>query len=215
MFRSNEAATHPAAGSPAPVEARLKARRSPRLVAAGVVLACLGGLGGAMAFQEATHANQVVVVQRAVPRGEVIDAGDLAVVTIGSAPGVSTVPAGDLPGMVGRTALVDLPQGSLVGRGAVGEAVVPAGQAQIGLKLAAGRIPNQPMPAGTPVDLVEIQTDKQEFSELQVQGTVASAPVQTVDGAGWVLDVFLPQSQAQRVADLAAHDRIVLVRKAG
>ena len=123
-----------------------------------------------MAFQEATHANQVVVVQRAVPRGEVIDAGDLAVVTIGSAPGVSTVPAGDLPGMVGRTALVDL---------------------------------------------VEIQTDKQEFSELQVQGTVASAPVQTVDGAGWVLDVFLPQSQAQRVADLAAHDRIVLVRKAG
>ena len=71
------------------------------------------------------------------------------------------------------------------------------------------------MPAGTPVDLVEIQTDKQEFSELQVQGTVASAPVQTVDGAGWVLDVFLPQSQAQRVVDLAAHDRIVLVRKAG
>ncbi|GAA1390719.1 SAF domain-containing protein [Luteococcus peritonei] len=214
MLRRSTPQKSSAAGPDEAVGPRLRARRSPRMIAAGVALACLGGLGGAMAFQEATHANQVVVVQRQVARGEVVGNGDLSVVTIGSAPGVSTLPAERLPELVGGTALVDLPEGTLVGEGAVGEPQLPAGHSEIGIKLAAGRIPNQAMPAGTPVDLVEISGEGAEFSSLVVRASVASAPQRTADGSAWVLDVRLPQAQAQRIADLAAHDRIALVRKA-
>lgn len=193
----------------------LRPRRSPRLIAAGVMLACLGGLGGAMAYQEATHANQVVVMQRGLARGEVVRQSDLSVVTIGAAPGVRTLAAGSLPSLVGKQALVDLPQGSLVGEGSVGTPALAAGQAQLGIKLSAGRIPGQPLPAGTPVELVEISGEGAEFNSLVVQAIVLAAPEKLPDGSSHMLDVAVPQSQAQRLADLAAHDRMALVRKAG
>lgn len=199
----------------------LKARRSPRLVAAGLLVACLGGLGGAMAYQQASHANQVVVVQRTVPRGEVVEQGDLSVVTIGSAPGVHTTPARELDALVGRRALVDLPAGSLVGAESVGEPRLPDGTAQLGLKLASGRLPAESLPAGTPVDLVEVTSDKQgvtattQSSSLVVEARIQTAGQPSPDGSATVLDVAVPAAQAQRIADLAARDLVVIVRRAG
>lgn len=201
--------------------AHLKARRSPRLMAAGLLVACLGGLGGAMAYQQASHANQVIVVQRTVPRGEVLKQTDLAVVTIGAAPGVHTTPAEQLGSLVGRHALVDLPAGSLVAAESVGEPRLPEGTAQLGLKLAAGRLPAEPLPAGTPVDLVEVTADKQgvasttQSSSLVVEARIQTAGQPSPDGAAMVLDVAVPAAQAQRIADLAARDLLVVVRRAG
>lgn len=200
---------------PAALATHLRPRRSPRLVAAGLLLACLGGLGGAMAYQQASHANQVVVMQRAVPRGELVSTADLAVVTIGPAPGVHTVGAEQLPSLVGKQALVDLPAGSLVGADAVGDARLPEGSSQLGLKLAAGRVPVEQMPAGTPVQLVEVTSDKQESSALLVEASIITAPRLLPDGSSQVLDVAVPEAQAQRVADLAARDLLVVVRRAG
>ncbi|MEL4504772.1 SAF domain-containing protein [Luteococcus sp. H138] len=200
---------------PAALASHLRPRRSPRLVAAGLLLACLGGLGGAMAYQEASHANQVVVMQRSVPRGEVVHATDLAVVTIGPAPGVHTVDAEQLPSLVGKQALVDLAAGSLVGAGSVGEPKLPAGSAQLGLKLAAGRVPVETMPAGTPIQLVEVTSDKHESSALVVDASVVTAPRTLPDGSSQTLDVAVPEAQASRVADLSARDLLVVVRKAG
>ena len=199
----------------------LKARRSPRLVAAGLLVACLGGLGGAMAYQQASHANQVIVVQHTVPRGEVVRQSDLAVVTIGSAPGVHTTPARDLDALIGRRALVDLPAGSLVATESVGEPRLPDGTAQLGLKLAAGRLPVEPLPAGTPVDLVAVTSDKQgvtaatQSSSLVVEARIQTAGQPSPDGSAVVLDVAVPAAQAQRIADLAARDLLVIVRRPG
>lgn len=189
-----------------------RARRSPRLVAAGVLLACLGGLGSAMAFQQASHANQVLVASHTLMRGTTLHAGDLAVVTVGQLPGVHTIPAGQLDSLLGKQALVDLPGGSLVGSESVGVTTLPAGSAELGLKLNAGRLPNAQLPVGTPVQLVQVSTDKSS-STLVVDATVAQAPEKLPDGTGRVLDVAVPQTQAQQVADLAAHDLLVVVRK--
>lgn len=186
-------------------------------MAAGVMLACLGGLGGAMLFQQATHANQVVVVQRSVARGDVVRASDLGVVTIGTAPGVRTLPAEALDELVGQQALVDLPQGSLVGDGLVGTSSVPEGHAVLGLKLAAGRVPVQPLPAGTQVQLVQVGEAKGGAApqeQLVVLAQVVTAPREMADGSSQLLDVAVPGAAAQQVADLAARDLLVLVRKA-
>ncbi|MEL4356500.1 MULTISPECIES: SAF domain-containing protein [unclassified Luteococcus] len=198
-----------------PVAAHLRPRRSPRLVAAGLLLACLGGLGGALAYQRASHANQVVVVQHAVPRGELVRAQDLSVVTIGPAPGVHTVDANQLPSLVGKQALVDLPAGSLVGAGSVGQVRLAKGHVQLGLRLAPGRVPVEPMPAGTPVRLVEVTSDKQENSALVVEAMIVTAARTLPDGTSQMLDVGVPEAQAQRLADLSARDLLVVVRKAG
>lgn len=215
------ASAHPDGDPVAVPVAHLAPRRSPRLVAAGLLVACLGGLGGAMAYQQASHANQVVVVQRTVPRGEVVRQTDLAVVTIGSAPGVRTTPAGQIGTLVGRHALVDLPAGSLVAPESVGDPRLPEGTAQLGLKLAAGRLPVEALPAGTPVELVEVSADKQGItstggsSSLVVEATIQTAGQASQDGSATVLDVAVPAAQAQRIADLAARDLLVVVRRAG
>ncbi len=185
-----------------PTIATLRPRRSPRLVAAGGLLAALG------------HSNQVVVVAHSVPRGEVVQSTDLSVVTIGPAPGVRTIPGDQLTELVGKQALVDLPAGSLVGTGAIGTATLEAGQVQLGLKLQAGRVPVQSLPAGTAVQLVQVSSDKQNTKGLVVDAVVVTAPRTSTDGSSSLLDVAVPEGVSAEVADLAARDLIVLVRKA-
>lgn len=202
-----------------PEAVQLRARRSPRLIIAGVLCACLGGLGAALVYAQATSSTQVLVVARDVARGEVVQTSDLAVVTVGSVPGVSTVPASELATLVGGEAHVDLPRGSLVGEGSVGEPVVAEGTSQLGIRLAAGRLPVKSMPAGTRITLVAVTGTRtgaaQESSTLKVAGHVVSSPVPLVDGSSYVLDVAVPQGVAQQVADLAAAEQLVLVREAG
>lgn len=188
------------------------------MVAAGVLLACLGGLGAGAAWSQATEASQVVVMARAVERGEVVEVADLATTTIGSAPGVTTLSADRLAAVIGKQALTDLPAGSLLGAGSVGDPA-PSDGAVLGLRLAAGRLPQQAMPAGTAVLIVPVpssqagQQDTTEPAGPPVEATVVTAPQPLQDGASWVVDVQVAEASAVAVAGLAASDRVVLVKK--
>lgn len=211
--------TAPAGLPTRPDAVQLRARRNPRLVIAGVLCAALGGLGAAVVHAETSSSAQVLMAARDVSRGEVVQTSDLAVVTIGSAPGVNTVPASELSSLVGGEARVDLPSGSLVGDGAVGEPEVAKGTSQLGLRLAAGRLPVKVMPAGTRVTLVAVTGTRTGADDgvpsLRVTGQIVSSPVPLADGASYVLDVAVPQASAQQVADLAAREQLVIVREAG
>ena len=211
--------TAPAGLPTRPDAVQLRARRNPRLVIAGVLCAALGGLGAAVVHAETSSSAQVLMAARDVSRGEVVQTSDLAVVTIGSAPGVNTVPASELSSLVGGEARVDLPSGSLVGDGAVGEPEVAKGTSQLGLRLAAGRLPVKVMPAGTRVTLVAVTGTRTGADDgvpsLRVTGQIVSTPVPLADGASYVLDVAVPQASAQQVADLAAREQLVIVREAG
>lgn len=213
--------TAPAGLPTRPDAVQLRARRNPRLVIAGVLCAALGGLGAAVVHAETSSSAQVLMAVRDVSRGEVVQTSDLAVVTIGSAPGVNTVPASELSSLVGGEARVDLPGGSLVGQGAVGEPEVAKGTSQLGLRLAAGRLPVKVMPAGTRVTLVAVTGTRTGADadagvpSLRVTGQIVSSPVPLADGASYVLDVAVPQASAQQVADLAAREQLVIVREGG
>lgn len=204
-----------------PGQVQLRARRNPRLIAVGVLCACVGGLGGAMAYQQAGQSHAVIVVQQPVARGEVIGADDLGVTSIGSAPGVSTVPSGRLAELVGQQALVDLPRGSVLGESSVGTVTLPVGQAQLGLKVGAGRLPGGELPAGTRVLLVSVPSGNAAQAaggsepRVQIEAHVVTAPKLLPDGQSWTLDVAVPESAAADVAVLSATDRVVVVRKGG
>lgn len=227
-------AASPVATPAAPVP---RARRRPKLVALGVLAVCLGGLGAATLWTQATNTVPLVVVTQPVARGEVIEPGDLAVVDLPRAPGVSTVAADQLPGLVGRTAVTDLNAGSLLPSGAIGDPVLPPGQSHLGLRLAAGRIPAEPLPQGVPVSLVPVpgpQDVTAQYAGSQptggqssgsggptgtgnltpIRATIATAPVLAPDGTSWLVDVSVPTDDARQVAELAATDRLALVREA-
>ena len=199
--------------------ATMRGRRSPRLVIIGVLCAVLGALAVTAAFSQANETHTVVAVARAVPRGVVVRPGDLTTITIGSVPGVSTVPAAQLDALVGQTALVDLPQGSLVGAGAIGSPVMQPGTAHLGLKLAAGRLPSTPMPPGTTVTLVAVNSAAEGAAGTTTapigktfEATVISVPRELPDGTSWVLDVSVATAESAAIAELAASGRLVLTR---
>lgn len=133
--------------TPAPA---LRARRSPRLIVLGLLCACLGGLGSALALHQLTDARQIVVVSHDVARGETVRAADLGTVSVGAASGMSVVPADQLDSLVGRTALVDLGRGEAVAPGNIGDARIAAGRSHVGLRLPAGRVPGG-ITVGSPV----------------------------------------------------------------
>lgn len=204
---------------------RVRPRRQPRWIAAGLLAIALGGLGATLLWQELTTSTQVVVLQRPVPRGEVIKATDLRAVEVGSLTEVSSVPATELPSLVGKRALVDLAQGSLLPRGAVGTPDLERGASQVGLKLAPGRLPTGELSQGTPVRLIPLEDPRQGPAQTSGQGaaplpavitaTIASPPRVGPDGVATLLDVRVDQGLAQQVAELAAAERIALIKEAG
>ncbi len=202
----------------------LRPRRQPRWIALGILLACLGGLGSVLLYQQSATTQNVVVVANAVSRGEVIEAGDLGVRQVGALAGVAVVPAEQQTSLIGRHALVDLSPG-LLPTNSVGELVLPLDRIQLGLKLPSGRLPGGQLPPGTRVQLIEVSAPGQgrdpqagatptpeSVEPAVIDAMVLSSPTLGIDQASWVLDVHVATLDAEEVAKLAAADRLVMVR---
>ncbi len=185
-----------------------------RLVVFGLLLACLGSLGAVTLYQRGTTSQPVLVATRTISRGEVIGRNDLRIVDVSVGEGLRFVPAGSQTEVVGQVALVDLADGSPLTPGSYGKAVVAAGMVHIGLRLAAGRLPVRDLPAGTPVRLIGVSTKDGATGENVGTGVVVTSPRATSDGAASVLDIAVRSELAIVVAQLAATDRLVVVREA-
>lgn len=206
----------------APPRPTARPRRQPRWIAAGLLSVCVGGLGAALLYAEATGSREVLQVARPVSRGEQIRPGDLRPVQVGSVPGISTVPADRASELVGRRALIDLAGGSMLADGAIGQPSVEKGSTQLGVKLAPGRVPVGDLPTGTAVLLVPVDDPRvapgappsaQASAPPTVAAVVVTVPRPGPDGVATLLDVRVPQEKARLVAELAAADRLVLVRE--
>lgn len=201
-------------------EAPTRARRNPRWIALGVVALCLGALGSFFLYRDLSQAQTVVVVTQTVFRGSVVQADDLSVVTVGTTPGLRTVPADQLAGLVGLRASVDLVAGSLLPDGVIGQVAVPAAKrALVGINLTTGRAPVGYLTPGSAVRLVAIPPDGAEpgfadaSSNLAVQARVVDSKA-GADGGSTFLNVDVGADQAVVVATLAAQNRLVVVRDA-
>lgn len=195
---------------------RLRLRRSPRWLIAGVLAVVLGGLGSAFLYTSLAAADPVVRVNRTVHRGQTIQQADLGVVSVARGIDVPTVPASRLAEVVGSAAVTDLAQGSLLVADAYGPAALAPGTSRLGVRLAAGRLPSADLTPGTPLLVVALPAPTasgagSEALPASVGATLATVPAQQPDGS-WVVDLTLGADRAEAVARLAAAGRVALVR---
>lgn len=205
MFQQTDQADARVDSRPAGVQ--LRARRSPALVALGILLVVLGGLGSAALFSLNGEQHGVVTVAADIRRGDTVAREDLTVVDV---PGTLAVEAADaalLDTMVGQHALTDLPKGSFPRPEHLGADPLPDGEALVGLRLPLGRLPTADMPPGTGVLLVSLADGAQWDTAAQV----AARPVLLDDGASYSVNVRVPDPDALEVARLSAADQLALV----
>jgi hypothetical protein len=205
-----------------PTPPRVPGRRNPKWIALGVVALCLGGLLSYVIYARLANETAVVTVAQTVYRGEVIDAADLTTITLQGNTIAQAVSAADLESMVGKRAAVDLAAGSVLVATAVTEESIPAtGRAVVGLKLSAGRTPTSLLIPSAAVRLVALappDASGQDGSD-EVTGDTFTARVldqaEGADGTSILVNVDVAADQAPLIAQLAAQDRIALVRDAG
>lgn len=185
----------------------MRPRRSPRLAALGVLCVVLGGLGAAALYSMSVDEESAVVMVSDVVRGQQITDADVTVISVPAGlPGERTG-AELIGGIVGQTALTDLPAGAFPAARHLGERPIPDGHSLVGLQLGPGRMPGAPLPPGTQVQLVSLV----EGDESVTDAVVAQAPLLTDDGSGFVIDVVVADEAAHPIARLAASQQLALI----
>jgi hypothetical protein len=200
-----------------PEPPRMPGRRNPKWIALGIVALCLGGLLSYMIYARVATETTVVSVAQTVYRGEVIETSDLTTITLQGSTIPQAVPARDLSTVVGRRAATDLVAGSVLVASAVTDETIPAtGRAVVGLKLSAGRTPTSLLLPSSAVRLVALPP---ENGTDKLTGDTFTARVIDqgggADGTSILVNVDVAADQAATIAQLAAQDRIALVRDAG
>ena len=194
-----------------------KPRRRPARVALAVLLIVLAGLGGLYLWTAASSSTSVVQVSADVARGQLIQPGDLTTVTIGSTPGVATIPADQIDTLTGQRARWDLTAGTLLSPDQVTEDLQPGqGRTRISLQVSPGRMVNDTLPPGTRVRLVVTAPDgSPEFNSGTRNGTAYTAVLVSTnpapDGANLLVTIDAAAGQATTVAQLAAQGRLFVV----
>ncbi len=202
----------------APVEPPIRGRRNPKWIALGIIAVCLGALASYFVYSQVSHAQSVIAVSTTVHRGDTVKAADLTTVTVGSVPGVTTVPAGQLSSIVGKTTAYDLVGGSILPAGAISNDPVPAKErAVVGIRLVSGRAPLDQLTASSPIRLVALPPAGADSSAKDAhtgQVIIAKVVSQSAgsDGNSILLNVDVPAAKAPDVALLAAQERIAVVR---
>jgi len=128
-------------------------RRSVPLAAGGVVLVVACALVFADAWLQAGHRQPVLALSQPLAAGQVITAADLETVRVSAAGPVSLVPASRQAEVVGSTAAVSLPAGSLLAGSDIGTPPPVKGQVRLGVALKPGQYPPD-LAAGQDVDVL-------------------------------------------------------------
>jgi len=182
------------------VRAPMRPRRRPALVALGLALAAAGGVLTATLVADAGGRLGVLAVARAVPIGTVISAGDLTVAHVAPDGNLAPVPAGEESSVLGQVAEVELLPGSLLTRGEITTAILPAaGQELVGVALKPGQLPARPLVAGARVLVVATPGDF--TGSGAASGQPSSGPLPTIPAT--VVDVGSPASDGTVVVDLS------------
>jgi hypothetical protein len=161
-------------------------RRSVPLAAGGVVLVVVCALVFAEGWLQAGNRQPVLALAQPVTAGQVITAADLETVRVSAAGPVSLVPASRQAEVVGSTAAVSMPAGSLLAGSDIGTPPPVKGQVRLGIGLKPGQYPPDLAP-GQDVDVLATPPSSASGSSSGSGSASAALPV----GEAVVLSVSL------------------------
>lgn len=219
MARTTTQTTRPTSGPPEPAPARVTAvpgrtRRNPLVIALGIALIALGGLGAAWMATATTHTTAVIVVTHSVDAGRALRDSDLQVSQVMADSAVHTIPGSQLGGMVGKYATVRLLPGQLLTPEAVTAALTPPpGKSLVGVAVTATQMPAQVLHAGDLI-LVVSTPNAQDSPPTEPPASITaqilnSQPVPDTDKT--ILNVLVDDTQARTLAAWVATGRIGIV----
>jgi len=151
-------------------------RRSVPLAAGGVVLVVVCALVFAEGWLAAGNRQPVLALAQPVTAGQVITAADLETVRVSAAGPVSLVPASRQGEVVGSTAAVSLPAGSLLAGSDIGTPPPVNGQVRLGVALKPGQYPPD-LAAGQDVDVLATPAASASGSSSGPGSASAALPV--------------------------------------
>ena len=197
-------------------------RRSVPLAAGGVILVLVCALVFAEGWLQAGHRQPVLALAQPVAAGQVITAADLETVRVSVAGPVSLVPASRQAEVVGSTAAVSLPAGSLLAGRDIGTPPPVKGQVRLGVTLKPGQYPPD-LAAGQDVDVLATPAASASGSSSGSGGAPAALPVgeavvlsvspaTAAGGSGdTVVEIQVPADAMPQVAAANAAGQIALV----
>jgi hypothetical protein len=199
----------------------LRRRRMKPLIAAGVILAVVFGVGFAVATLSTDHRSSVLVVTRDVPAGTQLTGADLQSVKDSAGDGVATIPASQETAIIGQVAAVPLSAGSLLNPADVGTSAAwpPPGRALAGVALKPGTYPPQ-LDAGARVAVSltnpnAANSSSSSSAATTVTGTVISVTPNTASANGGVLISLLLSQDAALAVDAASSGQVAVAELNG
>lgn len=197
--------------TPAPVRVRsARSRRMPWLALA-LVLVVGGGLLVGLLVQSAAERSTVLAAARSIAPGQVITDADLHVVEVGVDGEAALVPAASRSSIVGKVAVVGIPEGALLSPGqvAAGGGIEP-GTVVVGALLTPGELPVSTLRAGDAVELVAVSGGQGAERESLGTGSVFTTAPGTQTGSVFV-SLVVDEAIAEQVADVASQQRLRLL----
>lgn len=199
---------------PAALQPPTKSRRRPAVIAAGIALAIVGGLGSWYYASSVGNTTTVLTTKDTVNRGEEITTDDLATIEIAGGQGTTAFTAAQASDVVGMTATVDLPGGSLLTAENVGNAIaIENGQSIVGVALTVAQMPSYSLAAGDSIRLVDTpvaQGDPPATTPKSFEATVFTTRYEE-STSQWIIDLVVSEDQAADIAARAATGRIALI----
>lgn len=193
----------------------LRPQRRPRMVALGIALVVISGLGGVALANNLSNSYSVVAVSKDVARGEQITASDLVDVKIpNGSTGLDTIPASQASSLVGQLAASDLHAGTTLSPDSLTDSLgVQDGTSLVGVALTPSQVPGSTLTDGDTVTLVQVAASGSASIEdpKTWTGTVVAVHTSASDSSVRVVDVEISEADAAQVASLAASDQIALI----
>lgn len=185
-------------------------------MAIGVVLMVAFALGAVLWHMSATDKTPVLALASAVGRGEVIEPADLRVVYVETDGPIAHLPRSASSELVGRVAVADLEEGTLLTRGhALARASLSPEDGVVGLALDPGQFPALGLVPGDLVNVVAGTVDASSSSAGSEAVLARRAEVYAVEEIGsqgrQFVSLRMPEEAANQVAAVAERGPVRLV----
>ncbi len=184
-------------------------------VAIGVLVTVVFALGAVLWHLSAVEKVPALVAASPLERGEMIDASDVRVAYVSSDSSLARLDSSEMDRVVGRAALVDLAEGTLLSTSVVADVpAVDTGDGVVGLALDPGAYPSRGLAPGDRVRVVRAE----DVADLDAEPTIVARSATVFDVEDLASDqilvsVLTNEADAEAVAAAAGAGglRLVLV----